>query len=218
MSGLEAIGAIASISQLAQYTATLILNLRALYHNIKQSGERCELYQKQIEQLIQVADLIISLEKVLQSDAIATHVRALLRTTETIEEALRQGSAGGDSRILKKCLRAWKWSKAEENILKGFADLERDQNCLTLCILATYGRLISRIDKNIENGLPQIQDQVGKIERSLSNCSTIVKEGDRIKADTTVLDKHTCSHRIRLKMHKSNENNKEVCGNAFDFL
>lgn len=218
MSGLEAIGAIASISQLAQYTAILIFNLQSLYRNVKHSGERCDLYREQIDQLLQVANLINSLAEVLKSEAITSHVLALVRITDTIEKALKHASVGEEAKKWRKCLKAWKWIKEEDTILQGFSDLERNKSCLVLCILAAYGGLISRIDRNIEDGIPQIKSQVGSIERTLSSCSTILKEGDRIKDDSTFFDKHHCSHQNSFKMHKANEENKEVCGSAFNIL
>ncbi|KAF4544514.1 uncharacterized protein LTHEOB_6084 [Lasiodiplodia theobromae] len=210
MSGLEAIGAIASVSQLVQYTATLISKLHALYRNVEQSGKRCKLYREQIDELLKIAGLVDSLKEVLRSEVVTTHVQALLRTIENIDKELRQGCAGDISRRWKRCLEAVRWGKAEEAILRGFEDLERDKSCLALSILATYGTLISRIDRNVGDGLPQLQEQVEKIERTLSNCSISVKEEERTQEVSRFLNKSACPHQIRLKMHKADGYNKEV--------
>ncbi|OJD31512.1 uncharacterized protein BKCO1_4700049 [Diplodia corticola] len=211
MSGLEVIGAIASASQLLQYTVTLVNNLQTLYRNVEHAGERCSLYREQIDQLLQITDLLKSLEEVLCFDTVAPHVRALVKTTESIDEALRQGGAGDISRRWRRLLKARQWGKAEDMILKAFADLEREKSCLTLSILANYGGLMGRIDRNIGDGLPQLQEQVGRIERTLSSCSAIVQEGERIKETSAFLDNHACSQPSSFGMRKADDDgNKEL--------
>lgn len=210
MSGLEVLGGLASASQLFQYTSTLVITLYQLYRNVEHSEERYGQYKAQIDQIIQIAKLVQSLEEVLRTEIVTAHIRALLKTTESISGALEEGCVGDISKKWRRCLKAFQWHKAEEAILKGFADLERDKSCLTLCILGTYGAFISRIDRNVGEGIPQLQGQVGKLERSLSDCSEIAKEGFRIRSDPCFFHKHFCSIRTCKKMHKENRDNNQL--------
>lgn len=210
MSGLEAIGAIASVSQLVQYTTTLVLKLHELYRNVENAGEQYRRYKDEIHQLLQIAGLVKSVDELLQSEIVASHIHALVKATESIEEALRQGYVGDITKRWKKCLKAWQWNKAEEAIAKGFADLERNKSCLTLCILGTYGSLISRIDRNLEDGIPQLQGQVGNIEYTLRSCTGLVEEGGKIRSNPSSFCKVSCSNRKCKKMHKRNGDSNEV--------
>lgn len=183
MSGLEVVGAIASVTQLGQYSVRLIVCLRDLSQNIQRSAKRFQEHQKQIDELRQIAEFVRDSQGIQSVDLIPP-VEALLQTTETLLTTLTKRFVDDPSNLSKK----WKnrakgiqFPKAEAAVLKGFEDLERHKSTLTLALLGSLGGLIQRVDSRLERGIPELQDQVGNIERSLRACSGIAIESRRLK-------------------------------------
>lgn len=189
MSGLEAIGIVASISQLVQYSVKLIAILQDISQNAAHSGKRYRRHKLQVQQVIQIAEIIRATEG-LQSDLIKSHLLSLAETTKSIEEAIdRTLFFAGPATKFQKCLRVLDVPKADSAVFRGFDDLERDKSCLTLCLLGSFGSLIVGIQSNVEH-IPHLQGQLGDIQKSLQDCTKIAAESRRIQENTVVSSEH----------------------------
>lgn len=182
MSGFEAIGIIASVSQLVQYSTKLIRILHDICQNAAQSAKRYQRRQLQIQQVIQIAELIQATDG-LQSALILSHLKSLTETTKTIKEAIEKALFfTGPEKKLKKCLKILDGSKADSAILRGFDELERDKSCLTLCLLGSFGSLIVSIQANVE----QVPGKLESMQKSLQDCPNVAEESKKIKENSLV--------------------------------
>lgn len=179
MSGLEAIGAIASVSQLGQYSIKLILRLHDLARNIDRAAKRFQSYKVHVDQVRQVVVMIKNSTDI-QDDILLPHVEALLSITTDIDHTIAHNFAVNEPKKWKKYLKGLQIAKAEEAILRGFDDLERNKSSLTLCILEKYWGLIFRIDATLGSGFPGLREQVDNIEKSLRACPVMTDDGQTI--------------------------------------
>lgn len=211
MSGLEAIGIVASISQLVQYSAKLIAILQDISQNAAHSSKRYRRHKIQVQQVVQIAKLIRETEG-LHSDLIVSHLLSLAETTKSIEEAFeRTNFFAGSANKLQKCKKVLDIPKADSAIFRGFEDLERDKSCLTLCLLGNFGSLIVGIQSNVEK-IPRLQGQLENIQKNLQDCTEIAEESRRIQENTVVSSEHRfCSSCGSEKRHVHETVSHDVC-------
>lgn len=189
MSGLEVVGAIASITQLGQYSARLIVCLRDLSKNLDRSAERFREHRNQVEELRKIVESLNNTEGI-QSEALFYPVESLLKTADSIGTTLRKHFVSDPSNPFKKWknrAKAIQLSKAEATVLKGFDDLERQKSTLILAILGNFGGLIQRIDARLESGIPELLEQFERIESNLRSCSSITQESRKLSRNLSGL-------------------------------
>ncbi|OJD31477.1 uncharacterized protein BKCO1_4700050 [Diplodia corticola] len=175
MSGLEVVGAVASIVQLAQITGKLVICLRDLSDNVRRSSERFQNYKQRADELQQIVTLMKENDQ-LQSDALRAPIDALVRTVEAILRVLAKKFVTDPSNPSTKWrnrLKGARIPQAEALISAKFDDLERHKSTLALAILENLGGSIHRIDARLATGIPDIQSQVQRIESTLLACSTL---------------------------------------------
>lgn len=173
MAGIEVIGAIASASQLIQYSTKLIRTLNDLYCNIDKSGNRYQQYKDQIEQLYHVASSLQNTKRPLPRIVI-THIETLFCTARTIDKALKKTLGFGPSNKWKKCVVAVKVLAMEETITRGFHDLERDKTCLILCIVGVQVQLLDEINTKLDGGNTRVES----MERMLQDRNPIAARAE----------------------------------------
>lgn len=176
---MEVVGAIASISQLAQYTAKLIICLRDISKNVHRSSDQFRNYQQRANELQQIVSVIKG-NQALQAQLLDEPIAALLATIQGILKDLKKKFVDDPSNQSKK----WKnWGKAvrlvqaESAISEKFDELERHKSTLALAILENLGGYMHRIDAR----LPEIHEQILNIERTLVACANL-PEDDRRQA------------------------------------
>ncbi|KAH7046724.1 hypothetical protein B0J12DRAFT_137682 [Macrophomina phaseolina] len=192
MSGLEVVGAAASVTQLVQYCVKLGALLQDICQNADKLAKQYEGRKQHIDQVLHMAQLISRTENFHQSRLIQDHVISLTKTTLSIHSEINQIKwfLCSTSKV-RKCLRALEYPKFEESIAKGFADLERDKSCLALCLLGTFGHRISEIQSALEAGLPSIQEEIGSIKQHLHENSEIAERSREIERGYATM---ACGH------------------------
>lgn len=172
---MEVVGGIASISQLAQYTAKLIICLKDLSKNVHRSSELFRNYQQRANELQQIVNLIKD-DDAFQAQPLNEPIQALLQTIQSLLKALKKKFVDDPSNQSKK----WKnWAKAarileaESAIAEKFDELERQKSTLALAIMQNFGGYIHRID----TALPEISEQIRNVERILAARASIPDNG-----------------------------------------
>lgn len=193
MSGAEVIGLLASVSQLVQYATKLVSLLQQICQDSARSADRYQRHQLQVHQVVRIARLIDKNEG-LKTELVLSHVESLTITTQTLQRAIEQSVwFTGPSNKFKKCLKVLELPKAQDAIVKGFADLEREKSCLSLCLLGEFGKIIFQIQTNLDSSLPSIRERVGSIQQSLQESSEIAEESRKVEKGSTDTSCEHCS-------------------------
>lgn len=174
---MEVVGAIASISQLAQYTAELIICLRDISKNVRRSSDQFQNYQQRANEVQQIVSLIKG-NQALQAQFLEEPIAALLATIQTILKDLKKkfvDDPSNQSRKWKNWAKAARIVQAESEISERFDELERHKSTLALAILESLGGYVHRIDAR----LPEMHEHILNIERTLEACASIPDDGRR---------------------------------------
>ena len=136
MSGIEALGAIASAAQLAYYlieTASVIAKQFKRLHNV---SKRLQQHVETVKHLLGVAEQVRS-NQWLQTPAIARLLGVVLKHAEYAQSMLPklETNSSANQRLMINYWRAYKHTKKEEEVLQVFTILEKHKSALTLCIL-----------------------------------------------------------------------------------
>ena len=153
---MEAIGALASISQLLEYGIKITSSVTEACKRIKGAKNRLQYYNSQIQQLTDIALLIQGNEQFqipvvcAQVDSTVIQAKSLLYT---IQIATADYTEGSRNKRYWKAVRATK----ESQISAGFERLEQEKGALILCISVMQASAISDISSNVETMNGNIQ-------------------------------------------------------------
>ena len=147
MSGLAALGVVASASQLAAYGIKIATSVSQIYKDIQDAPRQIREQSKQIRELIELTTLIEQ-HKVFQSPIILPHLEATLLEARALYGILRGVAANYAE---KSIWRYWKLLNCnhENQILAGFNKLEREKSALTLCISIIHTDLLCSIQGRV---------------------------------------------------------------------
>ena len=177
MSGAEALGIIASATQLAAYSIKIVLHLNELYKEVR--GAHC----RTKEQIIQVRELIetttlIEQHKSLRSPAINAQLQTTLDEARYLYNTLRDLADRYNTNPLFRYWDITKGASAKE-IHYRLEKLDRHKSTLKLCISLVHTDLLA----NIEGGI-----------RSVSN-SSILRLADQSPSTPSIsVSLHTVRH------------------------
>jgi hypothetical protein len=140
MSGLEALGAAASVVQVAQLSLALVTCLTSLYHSIRDAPGIMQARLVQVQTLIDISRRIAE-----QSQLQTPEVEAILMTCLRDSKALLQDlvvEAGASK--LKKWTHAMGSVIEEKRIISRLESLELAKASLTLCIVQIDSYVLKR--------------------------------------------------------------------------
>lgn len=174
MSGLEAVGAAASVVQLAAMGFRLVVALSNICQRLKDHPEKLKKRQRSVEQLVEITKAIEStpdLDRELVQSVMKTSVidaQALLDLIEPI------AFAAGDGRG-KRYWKALCGAAKEDRILGLLDGLEERKTALILCIGVANSSVLRTVDKSIMDLATKAQDAFSKmpnIEQSVEQIAT----------------------------------------------
>ena len=158
MSGFEVIGVIASASQLVHYVLEIIDYTR------KRPFDE---YSDHLEALVSAVKVVTRTPS-LQTQPIKDFLDILLRRTEILKATLELYSVNLSRKFYGKLWTALCAHRAESQILKDLATLERDKSNLLLCITSSNGAVLYGIQGRTT---PNLCDMDGETIRKVSKAS-----------------------------------------------
>lgn len=144
MSGPEVIGVVASASQLVQYVVEIIDYTVKVSQFFKRLPCPFQQHKDHLETLILTVSTI-GQTPFLQTHLIKAHLEALLNRTEILCSTLRDYTTVIPQNSLSKIWAALRAYRAEGQILRDLASLERDKSNLLLCLTSSYGIVLHNI-------------------------------------------------------------------------
>lgn len=130
---LAFLGAAAAASQLLQQGFQITKFICELYSKIQDAPESIRKQVMQIEQLIDLARLVIQ-NPSLQTASVASLLNTCVRSAAEVQGLLKKVSVTTKDGQLKKVQKALTAVMKEKEILALFNHLEREKSSLTLCI------------------------------------------------------------------------------------
>jgi hypothetical protein len=133
VSGLEALGAVAAASQLAEQGLKIISMISELYIKIRDAPESMRKDALQIQQLVDIAGLIEKTTS-LQTAMVDSILRVCVAEATEVKRILDKACVAVGEGYVKKLWRAVFGLTKEKTILAHFAKLEQGKSTLALCI------------------------------------------------------------------------------------
>ena len=149
MSGTEALGIVASASQLAAYSIKIVIHLNELYTQMWNTPIRTKEHLDQIRDLIETTALIAQ-QKSLRSPVIHAQLQSTILQAQSLYHTLKNL---GSKYTEKSIWRYWALLKGvdDREILGSLNKLEREKSTLKLCISVAHTDLLQGIKGSIES-------------------------------------------------------------------
>ena len=149
MSGIEAVGLLASVSQLATYTINICTLISEIYHKIQNAPKIIQERIQQLEELI-VTTRQIKNRALLHTENISAHIQSTLHHAKVLYTTLDKVKQ--DYLCSNLLRRYWKILKGdrEKEILASFKRLEQEKSALLLNISVVHTDLLGNIQGNLE--------------------------------------------------------------------
>ena len=152
MSGVEVVGLLASVAQLAHYGLKIATSISEIYRRVRDAPLKIQHYTEQISQLIELARFIERREW-FQNVKIGAYIygqvnitlsqaRALFLVLDQLRTERTQG-------LVRKYWKALNGSK-EKEILAHFERLEKEKSALQLCIVLCHTELLDNLQSSVD--------------------------------------------------------------------
>ena len=150
MSGVEVIGLLASLSQLAVHSKNIYASISEIYHRIEDAPKRIQEHAQQLGQLIDTA-VLIKKHALLQTDNIKIHIVSTLDQARLLSAKLDK--VKGDYLSGPSIKRYWKIIKGEREraILSSLERLEQEKGALLLSISIAHTDLLGNIKGHLDS-------------------------------------------------------------------
>ena len=174
MSGLEVVGAVASVGQLASYLAQVAGSLCELYKKIQKAPRIVKLYLHAAEQFRILAKHLGDNEW-LQTEIISQQLKSISKQIQEALELLPNMKEAKTSiaRLSGRTSMAYQLLRNEEALKSIFAALEEKKSCLILWILETQVRHTGQAALNSQ-GLLDLIPKMGEIQENISYLREIM--------------------------------------------
>lgn len=164
MSGIEIVGLLASIAQLAHY----VQNIREFLQEIRiqvRSGSRS--LEQRLDQLDRVLDTVREIEKnpSFHTPSIGRHLKAIVVQIESLQTVLGRPRTSKQQVTWRKFLNAYKEIRAEKQICIIFTKLEEEKSTLQLSMTEVHAKLSIR---TISEQHPMATSEVQMVHSSRS--------------------------------------------------
>ena len=148
MSGVEVVGLLASVSQLAGHALNIYSSIADIYHKIQNAPRVIQEHAAHIRQLIHTAELICE-HKLLQTDCINSQIISTLDQARLLSAVLEKVKRDYLRGHLVR--RYWKIiiGDREREILASLRRLEQERSALLLCISIAHTDLLGTIQESV---------------------------------------------------------------------
>ena len=182
MSGIEALGAVASAAQLAYYLFEAASMIVKQFKKLRNVSKRLQQHIDTVDNLLGVAEQVRS-NQWLQTPAIALLLGVVLRHAEHAQKLLPnlERNSSKNLWLTLNYWRAYQHTRKEEEVLQIFATLEEHKSALTLCILEIQSKQMGEGFLNTTR-LLGIIPQVESIQEDLSylRLATVCMPNDKL--------------------------------------
>lgn len=136
MSGVEALGILASVIQITQFAISITSTIAEIYGTVQAAPARV---QQGLEQLQRLLDTINIIEQncTIQTERVEAHLSALLTYARTLHVMLSK-LALSFMKSFKRYLKVWLGNQEERLIIEQFDKIEKEKTALILSILEVH--------------------------------------------------------------------------------
>jgi hypothetical protein len=172
MSGLEAIGVLASTAQLAAYAVKAAVLFSDIYDRLKYAPERIEEHAHQIERLIDIIAYVRDKES-LHTTLVFAQLKCTIKQAYSLRELLVKVLGQYTQPSLR--LRCWKVLKGtkERQILAALQSLEREKTQLSLCLTAVQSEILQEVQIGVRRTGSDMSGK-GTVRTIIPNTSWLV--------------------------------------------
>ncbi|KAF8857228.1 hypothetical protein BDZ45DRAFT_437272 [Acephala macrosclerotiorum] len=149
MTGLEVIGALASIAQVSQYAVSIVASLIRLYGTLEAAPGKLRLGCKQLDQLSETVTLI-QCNSALQTQNVLAQADALAEQIVLLDKMLKEMLAQTKKSLFKKVARAYLGNQSEAKVAEAFAQIEMKKSALGLSVLEVNMYMTSTILNKVD--------------------------------------------------------------------
>lgn len=185
MSGIEVIGAIASVPQLVDVCFRATQSLFGLLSTVRRIPEVVKQRQANVEQLHEILPMIRDCPA-LQTAKIGHVLRSIATKLQNLRETLEKLINTSDKGIKKHC-RALRGAVQEKRIISIFNELESDKTILILCIVSVDSSLLHLIDSKfsgIAAKITEVSKELPKIQDAAQRMGIMLKAFQPMSART----------------------------------
>jgi hypothetical protein len=193
MSGIEVIGAVASVVELVDVCFRVTQSLFGLLSTVRRIPEVVKQRQANVEQLQEIL-LMIRDCPVLQTAKIGHVLRSIATKLQNLRGTLEKLINTSDKGIKKYC-RALRGALQEKRIISIFNELESDKTILILCIVSVDSSLLHLIDSKfsgIAAKITEVSKEFPKIQDAAQRMGIMLKAFHPVPARTFLRDELPC--------------------------
>ena len=176
MSGLEVVGAVASVVQLTSFAAEIADSISKLYKKLRNAPKALRQYLTTVDQLRDVV-LLLRGNEWLRAKDIIDRLESIARKIDEALELLPKVKSKSDSRFLRiprGAREAYQYMRNEEELNTIFVALEEMKSTLVLCVLSTQVRLIGETSEN-STQLLELIPRMGELQREFSYLRNLIE-------------------------------------------
>ncbi|KAF4637077.1 hypothetical protein G7Y89_g980 [Cudoniella acicularis] len=173
MDPLTLLGAVAAASQFVEQGIKITQLLRELYSKVQEAPEHVRKQIVHIEQLIDIAGLIIQ-NPSLQKDSVASILGTCLRQAVDIQNLLKRVSVADKDGRLKKTQKSFVAVMKEKELGVLFEGLEREKSALALCIQESNSTILHWIDMDVQGLSNDLGDVSIAVRDTARDMTTVV--------------------------------------------
>ena len=169
MSGLEVVGALASVVQLTSFAAEIVESISKIYMRLRNASRILRRYLSTLNQLKGVV-LLLQSNEWLRAKAIVDQLKSI---HEKINEALALLPLTGTesrsllSRLSRGTQKAFQYVRNEDELKAIFLDLEEMKSTLVLCVLNTQVRQTGQGSRSTTELLGQLRTDFAELRTLL---------------------------------------------------
>jgi len=145
MSGVEALGAVASATQLVAYVSKLILAINDVIQQLKDAPRRLQERMASLHFLASFLDYVSKTDHYLLNTNIRKYLFRIQENVNNLLDALETSYRQITDKSIRRYWKALAFHKCEEQILKSFAALENDKSSLLLFLTGANGQALCHI-------------------------------------------------------------------------
>jgi hypothetical protein len=183
MAGVEVLGAVASVAQLAAVSVCVIRSLSVLLSQMSDAPESILRRKLDIEQLLQVTSQVERCPN-LQTAPISSILSSLSNEVEELKGFLVKMSPTAKDSKGKTYWKTLSWTKREKQVLSMFTKLEEKKTLLTLCVAVIDAEQrhlasceISKVRDGVGDALKEllaIHDTTAKLVKNLGDLPGLI--------------------------------------------
>jgi len=149
MTGLEIVGALASIAQVGVYTINIIASIRQVYGTLQTAPARLHRGCQQLNELSETL-LQIQHNPALQTKRVVAHAGNLIQHIESLEKMLKDMLANTKKSKLRRAAKICLGSQEEQRLVEAFAQIEIEKSALALSVFEANIQAAHETSKGVD--------------------------------------------------------------------